>query len=119
MKKIAVLVSDNLLPDSEAIREDSFELDEEMGKITPAFAALGMETNLVRWRDASKVAADYDAMLPLFVWDYFEGNEAAFLTEIGKAAKHTKIFKSHKLLKQSNTYWLLTKGFPNKYIQFQ
>ena len=98
MKKIAVLVSDNLLPGGEDTREDVFELDEEMGKIIPAFAALDMEASLVRWREAAARAGDFDAMLPLFVWDYFEGNETAFLAEMAKASKLTKIFNTVDVL---------------------
>ncbi len=99
MKKIAVLVSDNLLPDVGETRKDIFELEEEMGKITPAFADHGMDVSLLRWRDASAQAENYDALLPLFVWDYFEGNEAAFMAEMAKASKFTKIFNPFDVLK--------------------
>lgn len=98
MKKIAILVSDNLVPGSGKTREDVFELDEEMGKITPAFAALGMSVQQVRWREAAERAPEFDAMLPLFVWDYFEGNETAFLAEMAKAAKQTQIFNPVNVL---------------------
>jgi len=43
MKKIALLISDNLLPDVEDARPDRFELLEEMDKLTPALAVQGME----------------------------------------------------------------------------
>lgn len=99
MKTIALLVSDNLLPNASEQREDVFELEEEMGKLVPAFADAGMKLDLVRWREASGCAEDYDAMLPLMVWDYFEGNEAAFMAEMAKASEQTQIFNTFDVLK--------------------
>lgn len=99
MLSVAILVSDNMLPDAEGARLDRFELDEQMGKLVPAFAAQGMELSLVRWRDAAKEAENYAAMLPLFVWDYFEGNEAQFLSEMAKVDAKTKLFNNYKILK--------------------
>lgn len=98
MKKIALLVSDNLLPGAEDSREDVFELEEEMGKLVPAFAAMDMDLELVRWREASVKASEYDAMLPLLVWDYFEGNEAAFMSEMAKASEHTKVINGFEVI---------------------
>lgn len=98
MKKIAVLASDNMMPGHPNEREDSFERDEEMGKLVPAFAAQGMELDLIRWRDAAEKSAEYDAMLPLLVWDYFEGNEAAFTAEMAKVEAQTKLFNRFKVL---------------------
>lgn len=99
MKKIAILASDNMMPGHANEREDSFERDEEMGKLVPAFAAQGMELDLIRWRDAAEKADDYDAMLPLLVWDYFEGNEAAFTAEMAKAETKTKLYNNFKTLR--------------------
>ena len=99
MKKVAVLASDNLLPGADNLRSDAFELDEEMGKLVPAFAKHGMELDLIRWRDAAAKAEQYDAFLPLLVWDYFEGNEAAFISEMAKASEHTQIFNRFDVLK--------------------
>jgi len=42
MIKIALLISDNLLPLMEDVRPDRFELLEEMEKLTPALAAEGI-----------------------------------------------------------------------------
>ena len=99
MKKIAILASDNMIPGHANEREDSFERDEEMGKLVPAFAAKGMALDLIRWRGAAEKADDYDAMLPLLVWDYFEGNEAAFTAEMAKVDAKTKLFNNFKTLK--------------------
>lgn len=98
MKSIALLVSDNMLPGSENQREDIFELEEQMGKLVPAFAEVGLLLELVRWREAASRAPDYDAMLPLMVWDYFEGNEALFMSEMAKASEHTKLFNKFEIL---------------------
>ncbi len=98
MKKIAILISDNLMPDADNRRADVFELKEELGKIIPAFKDFDMQVDEVRWRDAAAKAPDYDAMLPLFVWDYFEGNEAAFTAEMAKASKLTNLYNPYEVL---------------------
>lgn len=106
-KKIAILASGNMLPSNEGQREDVFELTEEMGKITPAFAEHGMDVSLINWRDAAARADEFDAMLPLFVWDYFEGNEADFLTEMAQIEKKCQVFNRFKVLKwNSNKNYL-------------
>ncbi|MBC6403730.1 MAG: hypothetical protein GDA39_09150 [Hyphomonadaceae bacterium] len=94
MKSVAVLISDNLLPDAENSRVDRFELEEEMSKLVPAFADNGMKLDEVRWREASGRAPDYDAMLPLFVWDYFEGNAAAFCREMARTSQLTRLYNN-------------------------
>lgn len=99
MKKIALLISDNLLPNFEGGREDRFELLEEVGKLKPALAAQGMELVEVRWREIADRAAEFVAILPLMVWDYFEGNEDAFLSAIAKAEAVTPVFNSFDTLK--------------------
>jgi len=98
MKKIAILASDNMMPGHAEERGDAHERDEEMGKLVPAFAAKGMEAKLIRWRDAAEKADKYDAMLPLLVWDYFEGNEAVFKAEMAKVEAKTLLFNSYKTL---------------------
>lgn len=97
--KIGILVSDNMIPGADGVREDIFELTEQMGKVTPAFAAKGMTTEIVRWREAGEKAEDYDAYLPMFVWDYFAGNQEAFLEQIATASKTTKVFNPFDVLK--------------------
>ena len=99
MKKIALLISDNLIPEAENARVDIFELDEEVGKLAPALANLGMELVQVRWREIAERAGEFDAILPLMVWDYFEGNEDAFLTAIAKAEAITPVFNGFNILK--------------------
>jgi len=98
MTKIAVLASANMLPGHPDERGDAFERDEEMGKLVPAFAAEDMALDLIPWREASARAGDYDAMLPLLVWDYFEGNEAAFLAEMRAASKQTCVLNAVDVL---------------------
>ena len=98
MKKIAILASDNMMPGHPEERIDFFERDEQMGKIIPSFAQLGMKAELIRWREASEKADEYEAILPLFVWDYFEGNEVAFIAEMAKVDAKTKLFNNFKIL---------------------
>ena len=97
-KKIAVLVSADLLPGHAERREDAFEFEEQMGKITPAFAANGMDVDVINWKDAPNVAAQYDAMLPLLVWDYFVGNENAFMAAMAQVSGQTLLLNSFKTL---------------------
>jgi len=107
MYSIAILASDNMFPNAEDARTDQFELEEQMGKITPCFEAQGMKVELIRWREASQKASHYDAMLPLFVWDYFEGNEKVFLSEMAKVETLTKLYNPYNCLKwNSNKSYL-------------
>jgi len=99
MKKVAVLASDNMMPGHPEERADFFERDEQMDKLVPAFKARGMALDLRPWRGASEVASEYDAMLPLFVWDYFEDNEAAFTAEMAKVEAKTRLFNDFSTLK--------------------
>ena len=98
MKKVAILAADYMLAGQAGKQGDSVERDEQMGKIIPAFKAQGMNAELVRWRSAAKLASEFDAMLPLFVWDYFEGNETNFLKEMAKAEQKTELFNSFSVL---------------------
>ena len=68
MKKIALLISDNLLPNVEGGRPDRFELVEEVGKLKPALAAQGMELSKVRWREIADRAGEFDAILPCLLY---------------------------------------------------
>lgn len=107
LKKIAILASGNMLPDGQDTRVDIFELTEQMDKLTPAFKAHGMETILINWRDAAARAHEFDAMLPLFVWDYFEGNEHEFLTAMAKVEKTCPVYNKFDVLKwNSNKAYL-------------
>lgn len=98
MRHIAILISDNLLPHTQAGRPDRFELIEQMEKLVPAFADHGMQLDEVRWREASQKASHYDAMLPLFVWDYFEGNEKAFRKEMAAVSTQTNLFNRYDII---------------------
>ena len=99
MKKVALLISDNLLPSAKNPRPDRFELTEEVSKLAPALSKLGLELIEVRWREIADRAAEFAAILPLMVWDYFEGNEEAFLTAVAKAEAVTPVFNSFNILK--------------------
>ena len=100
MTKIAILISANMLPGNTDTREDIFELTEEFGKIKPAFAAHGLNAELVLWKEAVERADAFTAMLPLIVWDYFEDdNPALFLKTMEEASRKTKIFNTFDVLK--------------------
>ncbi len=109
MKNIAILVSQNMLPGNAQTRDDIFELEDQMRKITPAFAARGMTTHIVLWNDCAAAADKYDAMLPLFIWDYFEtGNLPLFMEQIDAAAKKTTVLNPVNLLRWNTNKRYLT-----------
>ncbi len=104
--KVAVLISDNLASDHEDARDDIFELEEQMAKLIPAFAQHEISLETLPWRQAADNAENFDAYLPLFVWDYFEGNQEDFLSEIAKSAQKTKIFNNFDIIR-----WNLNKSY--------
>ena len=107
MKKIAVLASGNLLPGHPDIRNDAHELEEEIGKLRPAFAALGMKLDVLKWREAADVADEYDAMLPLLVWDYYESNQQEFLQAMAQICQKTELYNRFDIIQwNSNKAYL-------------
>jgi len=99
MIPVAILASRNMMPGHPDTREDIFEREEQMGKLVPAFAAQGMALDLIEWRGAAQKAEHYAAMLPLFVWDYFEGNDIAFTAEMAQVDRITKLFNPFRVIK--------------------
>ncbi len=96
--RIGLLASSNLLPGFDNRRVDMFEFDEELGSLRPAFAELGLTIDPLLWDDAADCAAEFDAFLPLMVWDYFEGNEARFLDTMREANTTAPVFNPPSLL---------------------
>ncbi|MEE9347220.1 MAG: hypothetical protein V3U82_03430 [Robiginitomaculum sp.] len=112
MRKIAILTSADMMLGGAELRPDYFELEEQMAKLTPAFAALGLKAELMLWNDAVRRAHEFEAMLPLFVWDYCLGDNAAlFLTAMEQASENTRIFNPLSILKiNSNKAYLEVLG---------
>jgi len=98
VKNVAILASDDMMPGAVTERGDAFERDEQMGKLVPALAMLGVDCALLRWREAAERAGDYDAVLPLLCWDYWDEREA-FLTVLERAAKTTRVLNGVELLR--------------------
>ncbi|MEM9599526.1 MAG: hypothetical protein AAF926_00765 [Pseudomonadota bacterium] len=98
-RKIGLLASANLLPGEAEKRADAFEFDEELGALQLAFEQLGMQLEPVLWDTAESVAAEYDALLPLMVWDYFEGNDARFLNVMKHADTLSRVLNSPETLR--------------------
>ena len=98
-QKIAFLISDDLLTDREGDkRGDIFEFEEEFAALKPAFAALNMELEVVRWREIALTAGQYAAALPLMVWDYFDNNQAEFMSAMRAASQNTLLLNPLKAL---------------------
>ncbi len=98
-KNIAILASANLLAGAADMREDAYELDEQIAKLRPAFLRENMDLHVVDWRKALARVGDFDAVLPLFVWDYYEENEQEFLATMAQIAQKTHLFNSFDVLK--------------------
>lgn len=106
-KKVAILVSGNMLPDHANPRDDVFELEEQIGKLRPAFAEHGIGLDIVDWRESPDKAVEYEAMLPLLVWDYFEENEDEFFSAMAKVCQKTDLYNPFDVLKwNSNKSYL-------------
>ena len=97
--KIGLLVSSNLLPGHAEAREDMFEYTEELSSLQSGFVTLGLTIDSVLWDTAEEHSADYDAFLPLMVWDYFEGNETRFLETMSRIHETTPILNPPDLLR--------------------
>lgn len=106
MKKAALLVSENLVPGSTEQSAFSHEHQEQIAKLVPAFADHGMVLEEVKWREAPDIASEYDVMLTLFVWDYFDNNERDFLEAMAKIEGQTLLVNNFKILK-----WNLNKSY--------
>lgn len=90
LKPIAILFSDDLLPENQ--HQDpalAIECNKQLEQIGPAFDKAGLTFEAVPWRSAAAVAERYSAALPLFVWDYFEGNEVAFAQAATEVSQKT------------------------------
>jgi len=99
MKKIAILASANMMPSALTQRDDSHARDEQMKKLLPAFLSQNMHLDIISWKLAANQAKHYDAMLPLFVWDYFEGNDIKFIKEMERVDKITNLYNSIDVIK--------------------
>ncbi|MEM7728018.1 MAG: hypothetical protein AAF311_01955 [Pseudomonadota bacterium] len=97
--RIGLLASSNVLPGHQMRRGDAFEFDAQFAALHPAFAALGLTLEPVLWDEADRVAERFDALLPLMVWDYFEGNEARFLAVMELANRVAPVLNPPSLLR--------------------
>jgi glutathione synthase/RimK-type ligase-like ATP-grasp enzyme len=97
--RIGLLASANLLPGHADKRDDHFEFDEELASLRSGFETLGLSLDPVLWDEADKQAAEFDAFLPLMVWDYFEGNEERFLAVMARAEETTPVLNTPDLLR--------------------
>ena len=97
--RIGLLASSNLLPGHADKRGDAFEFDEELASLRSGFETIGLTLDPVLWDEADSQAADFDALLPLMVWDYFEGHEARFLAVMARANEMTPVLNPPALLR--------------------
>ena len=98
-----MLASDNMMPGHPEERADAFERDLQLNLLEPAFARHDMEISIVRWREAARRATEFSAMLPLFAWDYFEGNEREFFEQLEQASHDTVVLNDVTIMKWNST----------------
>lgn len=93
MPNVALLAADFLLA-ADKTDISVRECLEQLELLLPAMHQFDIELEMVPWRKAANLASRYDAMLPLNVWDYFQGNEADFLDQCDIAGQQTQFFNS-------------------------
>jgi glutathione synthase/RimK-type ligase-like ATP-grasp enzyme len=88
MKKLAILLSRDLLPGSSDRRSDADLVDLELGMIAEAARPLGLDVRPLGWRAVAPTdLAGMDAVLPLAAWDYQDDCDGflAFLDTVSQA----------------------------------
>ena len=114
-RRVAVLASADMMPDSASPRADAFERDEQMQKLRPALAAHGVGVELRPWRELDGFAGEFDAVLPLLCWDYWDDRDV-FLAALEWASLHTRVFNPPEMLRwNTDKRYLLelaSKGVP-------
>lgn len=107
MIKIAALISADLSDDHPERRADYFEYEEQFSKLIPAFADHGMTLTTHVWEGFASKAKAYRAVLPLMVWDYFDGKREKFINEMKAVAAQTRLFNpAHMLIWNSDKSYL-------------
>ena len=76
----------------------TIEAYRQLDQFKQAFHQQGLEAVLVPWRTVSETAAECDLLMPLLVWDYFEGNEQAFLAEVKRASATTALLNPPEMI---------------------
>ena len=74
-----------------------------MAALKPAFIRHELQISLVRWRDAAARAHEFQAMLPLFTWDYFEANDQPFFEQLERASARTRVLNDVDTIKWNST----------------
>jgi glutathione synthase/RimK-type ligase-like ATP-grasp enzyme len=116
MKRIALLISDNLASDAPDRRKDAPEFERELHILQSSGAPLGLDIEPVRWTDPFAGLEHYDAVLVLAVWDY-QDNPQGFLALVDDlSALGVKVFNPPDLIRWNirKTYLreLADKGAP-------
>ena len=95
--RIGVLTSEGLLAGT-APKIEVEESQDELRKLQHAFEKVNLLLEPVLWNGISSKAAGFDALLPLLVWDYFDGNREEFLREMERASQLTELFNPYSAL---------------------
>lgn len=91
MTRIAFLTAACMFRDHPDARADHFEYELEIGALTPACAAAGIELVPVIWDDPGFDPARFDAVVVGTCWDYMEKPDA-FMAVLERIDRATRLF---------------------------
>ncbi len=105
MRRIAFLISSNMVAGAPGARDDVFELGLELDALAPACSARRMSLEPVIWNDPTAYWAAYAAAVVGPTWDYFDDSEA-FLAAMNALAERGPLFNPARVLA-----WNLDKSY--------
>lgn len=106
--KIGILCSPDMMPVSAIKNPYDAEGKEQLSKLIPALHQRGISMERIEWRNSVERAREFDAVLPLFAWDYWDHCDH-FLHALSETSKLTKVINSPSLIE-----WNTDK----KYLQY-
>ena len=95
---VGVLVSKDLIQATAPVVEVQ-EYQDELDKLQQAMAEQGMRLQAIPWKQAAEDVGRFDVLLPLFVWDYFDGNQNLFLSEMRNWEASTTLLNPGDVIK--------------------
>lgn len=97
LKKIAILCSPDMMPGSARKNPYDLERQEQLDKLVPALERVGICLERVDWHDCLHRRSEFDAMLPLFTWDYWD-HHAKFVQTLRALSAHVPVLNSASII---------------------
>jgi len=98
MRRIAFLISSDMLRDAANARSDIHELDAQMAALVPACRDAGLALELAVWNAQGVDWAQFDAAVIGATWDYMDQAET-FLTTLERIESQIRLFNSSRLVR--------------------